>query len=66
MFFFYFSTTHATPEPFTVNLTAACNFGCECHMSDVEPVCGMNGKFKNYSSLLYVNILLYLTTLLIL
>lgn len=41
--FFFFSTTHATPEPFQVNLTAACNFGCECHMSDVEPVCGNNG-----------------------
>lgn len=26
-----------------MNLTAACNFGCECHMSDVEPVCGNNG-----------------------
>uniref|UniRef100_A0AAG5DHK4 Kazal-like domain-containing protein n=1 Tax=Anopheles atroparvus TaxID=41427 RepID=A0AAG5DHK4_ANOAO len=30
-------------EPFQVNLTAACNFGCECHMYDVEPVCGNNG-----------------------
>lgn len=30
-------------EPFQVNLTAACNFGCECHMTDVEPVCGNNG-----------------------
>ncbi|XP_055295376.1 solute carrier organic anion transporter family member 5A1 isoform X2 [Sitodiplosis mosellana] len=40
---YYNSTTHATPEPFTVNLTAACNFGCECHMTDVEPVCGNNG-----------------------
>ncbi|KAL9692303.1 hypothetical protein quinque_000192, partial [Culex quinquefasciatus] len=30
-------------EPFQVNLTAACNFGCECHMFDVEPVCGNNG-----------------------
>lgn len=47
MFFLNSSTTHATPEPFTVNLTAACNFGCECHMSDVEPVCGMNGKYLN-------------------
>lgn len=26
-----------------MNLTAACNFGCECHMTDVEPVCGNNG-----------------------
>lgn len=40
---YYNSTTHATPEPFQVNLTAACNFGCECHMTDVEPVCGNNG-----------------------
>lgn len=31
------------PEPFQVNLTAACNFGCECRMTDVEPVCGNNG-----------------------
>lgn len=36
------STTHSM-EPFQVNLTAACNFGCECHMQDVEPVCGNNG-----------------------
>lgn len=41
---YYNSTTHTTgAEPFQVNLTAACNFGCECHMSDVEPVCGNNG-----------------------
>lgn len=39
----YFSSKHAAPEPFQVNLTAACNFGCECHMTDVEPVCGNNG-----------------------
>lgn len=39
---YYNSSTH-TPEPFQVNLTAACNFGCECHMTDVEPVCGNNG-----------------------
>ena len=38
------STTKATSkEPFQVNLTAACNFGCECRMTDVEPVCGNNG-----------------------
>lgn len=37
----YFNNTHA--EPFQVNLTSACNFGCECHMNDVEPVCGNNG-----------------------
>lgn len=40
---YYNSTTHTGLEPFQVNLTAACNFGCECHMSDVEPVCGNNG-----------------------
>lgn len=40
---YYNSTSHAQPEPFQVNLTAACNFGCECHMTDVEPVCGNNG-----------------------
>lgn len=40
---YYNSTTHTALEPFQVNLTAACNFGCECHMSDVEPVCGNNG-----------------------
>ncbi|XP_039299055.1 solute carrier organic anion transporter family member 5A1 [Nilaparvata lugens] len=34
---------HSRGEPFQVNLTAACNFGCECHMTDVEPVCGNNG-----------------------
>lgn len=38
---YYNSTTHH--GPFQVNLTAACNFGCECHMSEVEPVCGNNG-----------------------
>ncbi|XP_021915685.1 solute carrier organic anion transporter family member 5A1 isoform X2 [Zootermopsis nevadensis] len=37
----YFNSSK--PEPFQVNLTAACNFGCECHMTDVEPVCGNNG-----------------------
>ncbi|KAH8282669.1 hypothetical protein KR054_009059 [Drosophila jambulina] len=30
-------------QPFQVNLTAACNFGCECLQSEVEPVCGNNG-----------------------
>lgn len=42
----YYNSTasHAQQrEPFQVNLTAACNFGCECHMTDVEPVCGNNG-----------------------
>ncbi|XP_030762294.1 solute carrier organic anion transporter family member 5A1-like [Sitophilus oryzae] len=35
----YFNST----QPFQVNLTASCNFGCECSMNDVEPVCGNNG-----------------------
>uniref|UniRef100_U5ERZ1 Putative organic anion transporter n=1 Tax=Corethrella appendiculata TaxID=1370023 RepID=U5ERZ1_9DIPT len=41
----YYNHSPATHnvEPFQVNLTAACNFGCECHMYDVEPVCGNNG-----------------------
>ncbi|KAF5283451.1 hypothetical protein FQA39_LY04827 [Lamprigera yunnana] len=38
----YFNSTHHT-EPFQVNLTSSCNFGCECSMNDVEPVCGNNG-----------------------
>lgn len=37
----YFNNTHT--EPFRVNLTSSCNFGCECSMDDVEPVCGNNG-----------------------
>ncbi|KAK9737336.1 Organic Anion Transporter Polypeptide (OATP) family [Popillia japonica] len=37
----YFNSTRA--EPFQVNLTSSCNFGCECSMNDVEPVCGNNG-----------------------
>jgi organic anion transporter 3A len=28
---------------FEINLTAACNFGCDCSQNDVEPVCGGNG-----------------------
>ncbi|XP_073991491.1 organic anion transporting polypeptide 30B isoform X2 [Rhodnius prolixus] len=36
-------TNNTRGEPFQVNLTAACNFGCECHTTDVEPVCGNNG-----------------------
>ncbi|KAI9586199.1 solute carrier organic anion transporter family member 4A1 [Glossina fuscipes] len=40
---YYNNTKHASIEPFQVNLTAACNFGCECLTSDVEPVCGNNG-----------------------
>lgn len=39
----YYNNTPQNLEPFQVNLTAACNFGCECHMTDVEPVCGNNG-----------------------
>ncbi|KZC09501.1 PREDICTED: solute carrier organic anion transporter family member 5A1 [Dufourea novaeangliae] len=39
----YFNSSTKGPEPFQVNLTAACNFGCECRMTDVEPVCGNNG-----------------------
>ncbi|GAB0098810.1 solute carrier organic anion transporter family member 5A1 [Sergentomyia squamirostris] len=39
----YYNSATQGPEPFTVNLTAACNFGCECPMTDVEPVCGNNG-----------------------
>ncbi|XP_058818484.1 solute carrier organic anion transporter family member 5A1 [Topomyia yanbarensis] len=40
---YYNSSPAHSVEPFQVNLTAACNFGCECHMYDVEPVCGNNG-----------------------
>ncbi|CAD6227422.1 GSCOCG00001103001-RA-CDS, partial [Cotesia congregata] len=39
----YFNSSTKGPEPFQVNLTASCNFGCECRMNDVEPVCGNNG-----------------------
>lgn len=39
----YFNSSTKGPEPFQVNLTAACNFGCECRTNDVEPVCGNNG-----------------------
>ncbi|XP_034253759.1 solute carrier organic anion transporter family member 5A1, partial [Thrips palmi] len=38
---YFNSSSHEAP--FTVNLTAACNFGCECGVNDVEPVCGING-----------------------
>lgn len=38
----YFNSTHSE-QPFQVNLTSSCNFGCECSMNDVEPVCGNNG-----------------------
>lgn len=41
---YYNSTPHQSiNEPFTVNLTAACNFKCECMEDDAEPVCGNNG-----------------------
>ena len=40
---YYNNTPQHNMEPFQVNLTAACNFGCECNMIDVEPVCGHNG-----------------------
>lgn len=39
----YFNSGAKGHEPFQVNLTAACNFGCECLTTDVEPVCGNNG-----------------------
>lgn len=39
----YFNTTDPHGVPFQVNLTSSCNFGCECSMNDVEPVCGNNG-----------------------
>lgn len=38
----YYNNT-SNLEPFQVNLTAACNTGCECPAIDVEPVCGNNG-----------------------
>ena len=28
---------------FEINLTDSCNFGCECDMNDVQPVCGADG-----------------------
>lgn len=40
---YYYNSSIKGPEPFQVNLTASCNFGCECLMNDVEPVCGNNG-----------------------
>merc|ERR1719357_1142858 len=30
-------------ENFQINLSDSCNFGCECDMNDVQPVCGANG-----------------------
>lgn len=40
---YYNNTPQGVEQPFQVNLTAACNTGCECLMTDVEPVCGNNG-----------------------
>ena len=40
MFFF---CSNLSDSPFKINLTASCNFGCECDMNDVQPVCGSNG-----------------------
>ena len=40
LLYYYFSNAS---EPFQINLTASCNFGCECDMNDVQPVCGANG-----------------------
>lgn len=40
---FHFISFQTLNEPFTVNLTAACNFKCECMEDDAEPVCGNNG-----------------------
>ncbi|CAO1319586.1 unnamed protein product [Diamesa serratosioi] len=39
----YYNNTIHNMEPFQVNLTAACNYGCECPITEVEPVCGNNG-----------------------
>ena len=38
-----YSESSADNERFTINLTHSCNFGCECDMNDVQPVCGANG-----------------------
>ena len=35
--------SNQSDSPFKINLTASCNFGCECDMNDVQPVCGSNG-----------------------
>ncbi|XP_068140516.1 LOW QUALITY PROTEIN: solute carrier organic anion transporter family member 3A1 [Drosophila tropicalis] len=40
---YYNKQSSSLEQPFQVNLTAACNFGCECLTSEVEPVCGNNG-----------------------
>ena len=38
-----FCCSNLSDSPFKINLTASCNFGCECDMNDVQPVCGSNG-----------------------
>lgn len=39
----YYNSPSHNLEPFQVNLTAQCNFNCECDLLDEEPVCGNNG-----------------------
>ncbi len=39
----YFNSNKTVAEPFKINLTSSCNFGCDCDMNDVQPVCGANG-----------------------
>ncbi|XP_043213019.1 solute carrier organic anion transporter family member 5A1-like isoform X2 [Amphibalanus amphitrite] len=39
----YSLSSRQSPEMFSVNLTASCNFGCDCDRNEVEPVCGTNG-----------------------
>ena len=38
-----YSDKQNSSEGFQINLTDPCNFGCECDMNDVQPVCGANG-----------------------
>lgn len=33
---YYNNASHTEQQPFQVNLTAACNFGCECPLTDGE------------------------------
>jgi len=40
---YYLSTPPQTPDVINVNLTASCNYGCDCDGNDVKPVCGNNG-----------------------
>lgn len=39
----FFPYSNQSDHPFKINLTASCNFGCECDINDVQPVCGSNG-----------------------